>query len=429
VGNTLTEALEVYADDTHVGTVTQKRGLLSFEYDDEWRHNPASFPLSLSIPLRYGGHEGPEVAAFLRGLLPDNSGVRQQWSRRFHVDGDDDFGLLTHVGEDVSGALRFIVPGRDEYSDAPDEEVLSDEEIAWFIERGRREAATWGVPGTVGRFSLAGQQAKMAVARREGKWFAPSRYHPSTHILKPGVVEYDHSELNEFLTMRLASSVGLRTARVELLTFGDLSVVGVERFDRVVREDGTVQRIHQEDMCQSLGVPPEKRYQSDGGPGVEAVMSHLSRNFTASAAIAAKRSYLDALAFNWLTLGTDAHAKNYSIQFLPGGVRLAPLYDLGAGVAYPRQIPPRAKDTKLAQAIGNEYRFEWVRSRHWTTTARWMGRAPHEVIERVREIAMLVREAADEVSREAAQASPEFASIWAAGIRTHAARMATFLDL
>ena len=38
----------------------------------------------------------------------------------------------------------------------------------------------------------------------------------------------------------------------------------------------------------------------------------------------------DSAAFNWLTLGVDGHAKNFSILLSGAQVRLAPLYDLGS---------------------------------------------------------------------------------------------------
>lgn len=52
--------------------------------------------------------------------------------------------------------------------------------------------------------------------------------------------------------------------------FGDERVIVVERYDRVVR-DGVVRRVHQEDVCQALGVRPEAKYQSEGGPSPEAI--------------------------------------------------------------------------------------------------------------------------------------------------------------
>jgi serine/threonine-protein kinase HipA len=39
-------------------------------------------------------------------------------------------------------------------------------------------------------------------------------------------------------------------------------------------------------------------------------------------------TFIDALGFNWLIAGTDAHAKNYSLLLAGHRIRLAALYDV-----------------------------------------------------------------------------------------------------
>ena len=48
----------------------------------------------------------------------------------------------------------------------------------------------------------------------------------------------------------------------------------------------------------------------------------------ASAATDAVNRFVDALAYNWIIGGTDAHAKNYSVLLSGSQVRLARLYDI-----------------------------------------------------------------------------------------------------
>lgn len=412
----MNQRLRVEAHGRAIGELSRQGDAYTFEYDDDWRHDPSSFPLSLSLSLRRARHEGPHVRNFVRGLLPDNADVRRQWGRRFHVDQDNDFGLLRHVGGDVAGAIAFV----DEERGAEPKQAarpLTEGEVAEFIRRGRRESAVWGVPDTPGRFSLAGQQAKMAVASRAGGWWEPGAGVPSTHILKPGLVSFEHSAINEFLSMRLAAAADLRTAAVSLERFDELVVLAVERFDRVRDGAGELRSVHQEDLCQSLGLAPERRYESDGGPGVAAIADHLSSHLSALDALAAKRTYADALIFNWLTRGTDAHAKNYSIQFAGTGWRLSPLYDLGVGAPYPSQIPPRSGQTRMAQAIGREARFGWVRERHWGTAARELGRAPRDLLARIEALADALLGATDGVAALAADEEPDFAERWGASVR------------
>ena len=71
--------------------------------------------------------------------------------------------------------------------------------------------------------------------------------------------------------------------------------------------------MHQEDLCQALGVPPTRKYQNEGGPGVREVTKLLRDVMPPDVADAAVWRFADALIWNWLIAGTDAHAKNYSL--------------------------------------------------------------------------------------------------------------------
>ncbi len=59
--------------------------------------------------------------------------------------------------------------------------------------------------------------------------------------------------------------VGLNVADAEILDFEDIKVLSVKRFDREW-SNKILYRIPQEDLCQTLGVSPEHKYESDGGP-------------------------------------------------------------------------------------------------------------------------------------------------------------------
>src|SRR5690606_30993319 len=103
------------------------------------------------------------------------------------------------------------------------------------------------------------------------------------------------------------------SARSEVARFEDEVAIVIERYDRVPLPDqpsgATPQlvRVHQEDMCQALSVLPTRKYQNEGGPGPEAIVSLLREH--SSAAREDVRTFVDALTFNWLIAGTDAHAK------------------------------------------------------------------------------------------------------------------------
>lgn len=89
-------------------------------------------------------------------------------------------------------------------------------------------------------------------------------------------------------------------------------------------------RVHQEDLCQALGVPPSLKYQNEDGPTPSQIARLLRDVMPPGAGEDAVRRFADALIWNWLIGGTDAHAKNYSILLAGDQVRLAPLYDIAS---------------------------------------------------------------------------------------------------
>ena len=93
---------------------------------------------------------------------------------------------------------------------------------------------------------------------------APGR--PTTHILKPPISRFAATTENEAFVMRLAASIGLDVVAVEPRVVDGRTFLLVKRYDRTHGADGAVHRIHQEDFCQALGLPPETKYASEGGP-------------------------------------------------------------------------------------------------------------------------------------------------------------------
>jgi serine/threonine-protein kinase HipA len=140
-------------------------------------------------------------------------------------------------------------------------------------------------------------------------------------------------------------------------------------------------RVHQEDFCQALGVPPRIKYEAEGGPGAGA-MAAVLREFS-SAPDEDLKTLLSALALNWVIGGTDAHAKNFSLLIATRQVRLAPLYDIASILPYPRRIP--LQKANLALRVGGEYRIPKIGRRHWERLVTEMGLGS-DALERVREV-------------------------------------------
>jgi serine/threonine-protein kinase HipA len=202
-----------------------------------------------------------------------------------------------------------------------------------------------------------------------------------------------HAE-NEHFCLELARALGLPVVDSRIMRFGDEVAIVVERYDRIRTEAG-LRRVHQEDICQALGISPTSKYQNEGGPGIRDIVE-LLRTYSGSAAEDV-RTFLDSVAFNWLIVGTDAHAKNYALLIGAGGrVRLAPLYDLASVFPYPRID---IKRVKLSMKLGGEYRFRNIQIRHWRRQAEELGVNPDELVHRVDELAMQLTDHVPEVER------------------------------
>ena len=381
----MTDLLVVVADHRIMGEIRRdRRGRLTFVYDDRWRSMDAAYPLSLSMPLVVAEHEHARIEPWLWGLLPDNEAILARWGQRFHVSPRNAFALLGAVGEDCPGAIQLVRPDRvDEVLKADDQQIewLTEADIAERLHILRQDQSAWRMARDAGQFSLAGAQPKTALLFDGRRWGVPSGPTPTTHILKPPIDGLDGHAENEHLCLALARALGLPAARSEVRRFGDESAIIVERYDRT-RLGGSIRRLHQEDMCQVLGLPPTKKYQNEGGPGCaelsEAIRAHSGEPGEDA------RTFARAIMLNWIIGGTDAHAKNFSMLIGPQGRgRLAPLYDVASMLPY--DVDPGR--LKMATKIGGKYPLDEVLSRHWVRFATEMRLSPAAVIDMGKTIA------------------------------------------
>lgn len=388
------KVLVVLLGGQRIGTVTEERGEFSFDYADDYRANPQVTPLSLSMPTSSKGYGDPLVRPFLWGLLPDSEQVIERWARSYQVSPRNPFALLRHVGADCAGAAQFVAPDDVERLLAGEGGLdwLDEAEVARRLRTLRRDPAAWHLSAT-GQFSLAGAQAKTALYQdpETGRWGDPHGATPTTHILKPAITGFDDHDLNEHICLGAARALGLDAATTEVVSFEDERAIIVERYDRSPGPGGDIQRVHQEDLCQSLGVPPTARYQNEGGPGPEQIIQFLDeQTLSPVSGLRAALRFLDALAFNWLVAGTDAHAKNYSVLLSGPQVRLAPLYDIASALPYDDMYLPKLK---MAMRIGSEYVIGKIEGRHWRRLADAVGFDPDVTVQRIDDMAAQVVDA------------------------------------
>lgn len=355
-------ALDVFMDGTLCGRVEQSpSGNLTFRYEPEYQAAPNATPLSLSMPLAATLHKKRSVLPFLQGLLPDSEGALQTIARRFRISPSNPFAILEHIGADVAGALQFMTPGTGSSDGTLSRKTVrpvSDADVAEMLDHVVTEYKD-GTPydDSAGRFSLAGAQPKIALHQLpNGSWAVPQDATPTTHILKPAAGNFSRLDVVEQLTMRAAAFLGLEVAKSGLARIGDWDVFVTRRYDRQ-EVDGTWRRIHQEDFCQALSVPPAKKYQHrDGGPGASDIAA-LVRSLPLEAdRRAAGEGLYRAFVFNTVAGCTDAHAKNYSALLNGSRARLSPLYDLATYAPY----WDGESNIDLAMSVKGEYRLQKI---------------------------------------------------------------------
>ena len=322
----------VWLSGVRVAVVGRERSRFRMVYtQDALARDELGVPLlSLSLPLTEERYPQGVVRAFLDGLLPEGE-ARKAVARDFGVRENDTYGLIRALGRDCAGAL--VIQPADEPAPAQPTtltaERLSDEEIAALVANLR--SAPLGAGGRV-RISLAGVQEKLLLTRMpDGAWGRPVDGTPSTHILKPEIAASPNTVENEAFCMRVAKHLGLDVAPVETTVAARRNLIVVERYDRVVHPDGSVERLHQEDFCQATGVAPDRKYEAHGGPSLRRIAGIVQ----AAAAPGSVETLLRAVTLNVLIGNGDAHAKNFSLLHEPSGaLRLAPLYDLTSALFY-----------------------------------------------------------------------------------------------
>lgn len=373
--------LDVYVGTSKVGQYSRApNGATAFRYDPDWLASDRTFPISLSMPLSDRIWSGEGAASYFDGLLPDDRKVREKIAAREHAASAGIFDLLAAIGRDCVGALRFIAEGQDPGDPSKMEyRPVSDAEIAARL--ASLATNPLGIQDEDDfRISIAGVQEKTAFLRIDNRWQLPIGPTPTSHIFKPAMQEgpngadFSDTPWNEWFCLTLCHALGLYTANAEVHLFDGKPVIVLERFDRTWQE-GILYRLPQEDICQALGVPPARKYQSDGGPGILNVLEFLNG---AVAPHADRQTFMRAQIVFWLLAAIDGHAKNFSIFITPGGYRLTPLYDVMSAAPYP-QLP--VHKIKLAMAVGdkNHYRLQQIQLRHFYQTGQKAGLSKQDI--------------------------------------------------
>lgn len=389
--------LDVWCFGELAGTLTDGPDGARFTYATDWLANGMP-PLSQSLPLD-GSFELSAAGAFFGGLLPEGA-LRDLLARRLGVSAANDFGLLAAIGGDTAGAISLHPAGHAPNRRPHDVSWLDDEGLVTLIDELPTRPMHADEDGEY-RLSLAGAQDKLPVVVGDGIRIGLTKGQtPSTHILKTPIERLDGTVANEAFCLAMGRALDIDVVGATPHRVAGREFLLVERYDRQ-ESSATSRRLHQEDFCQALGIPFQRKYQSEGGPALADSFALLRR----AAAIPAPEiiKLVDYVALSFLVGNHDAHGKNYSLLYLPGTPSpvLAPAYDVLSTFAYQRS---HNLSRKMAMSIGGEYRPEYVRSRHLDRLLADAGLGAAAARRRLRAHAEAAPRAADGVRAELAAA-------------------------
>lgn len=315
-------ALPVSLYGEHIGELDdvegegRRRPIMRWAPSGPWRLNSAV----LSRHLRVGVESPEATESFFGNLLPEGVHL-DQLATATQTSTTDLVGMFSVVGADLAGALRIGERGR-----AADPQQLSTTEVREML----RRAPGFLVGG--GGSALPGFQRKLTLSRVDGGWVRGNGTIASTHILKPVSAELRSAAESEAYALAVARQLGLVTFDSWVEQLDDLTVLVIERYDRRRTASGEIERLHQEDLAQALGLPAfgnHKFQRAEPRASLAAVAAELDADATVFRPGTDRERLLRSVTLNVAIGNTDAHAKNFSLLHdRTGSTRLAPLYDI-----------------------------------------------------------------------------------------------------
>jgi serine/threonine-protein kinase HipA len=347
--------LDIFWDGTLMGYLREyKDGVLALAYDQSWLTHSSASPVTHELPLKEYEHTDHRVFAYLDNLLPEKN-LRDFIARVEGIASTNVFGLLQRFGGELGSALSFLLPGKTPLKPARYLPVSIDTLREWFT-------TSRGIPLDTNqpvRMLLSGSNDKTPVfIDMNGQMSVPIDTAPSSHIIKPTLGYQSHAlqtAVNEALVMMLAKAVQLNVPDVKYSP--ELDAVVINRYDRKVMSDQTVLRVHQNDLCQVMGIPAKDKYEAVGGPSLTGCIGTIMQR--SSQPTIDKMHMIEWVIFNLAVGNMDVHAKKLSLLSAQGRVWLAPFYNLSCTTVYPKL------SRRFAFKIGGENHPELITKYHW----------------------------------------------------------------
>ncbi|MFT4185767.1 MAG: HipA domain-containing protein [Micrococcaceae bacterium] len=314
--------VDVYLYGTHIGTLSQ----LKNKYELRWTHEAISRfgfgaeCLSDRLPIGFEAKTA-DIESFFGGLLPEAAGLKVL-ARRAKCPENDLLGLLKYTTPDLPGAV--VLDKRQDGNYLP----IDDK----GIEKKMKNTGRYPLGNVGGGGSLTGYQPKITLTRFGEEWFDSDNGATSTHILKPSSKEHERSAWWEHYCLCLARELKLCNFTTVVTTFGQTPALVIERFDRKIKDKFQVEKIHQEDFSQVLGVgwDSDAKFEHNNPKSSYKNIAAVLKSLPNISAVEKSLNFLMySLLFNLCIGNTDAHTKNHGLlKPKDGEENLAPLYDL-----------------------------------------------------------------------------------------------------
>ncbi|WP_367608121.1 type II toxin-antitoxin system HipA family toxin [Legionella sp. W05-934-2] len=382
--------LFVYMNGVSVGKLLREStGQLVFKYDQHWLDDSLARPVSLSMPLTEVPYKGPIVECYFENLLPDSDAIRKRIQARFNAESTKCFDLLSQIGGDCVGALQLLTEPLNDDIKTVKAEKIDDTHIAKLLKSYQTAPLGMQVNSDF-RISIAGAQEKTALLWYQNHWCLPHETTPTSHIIKLPIGRLAHAGIdlsdsieNEWLCLQILAAYQLPVNQVVMAKFDDVKALVVERFDRMWSPAKRwLMRLPQEDFCQVLGVPPGLKYESDGGPGIKAIMSLLQNSENA---LEAREQFFKTVFLFWVMGAIDGHAKNFSVLLKPQGrFQLSPIYDVMSAYPIAEKRELEWQKIKMAMAVrsaNTHYDWQSIQLRHWYSMAKQCHFPEHKMRE------------------------------------------------
>lgn len=344
--------LEAKLPGHHVGSLEQSDdGRARWLPRESWEHIGQRPRLGITF-LR---EPGPRLSKhgllpWFENLLPERGGeLRRRLCALHALKEGNSFGLLEALGRDLPGAVELI-GGESELEPPSRPDTLGEDAQS---------------PIALDHFSsLAGMQLKFTMSMLNQRLSLPAKQGDEQWIVKLPSDKFPDLPRVEATTMSWARASGFEVPDHRVVALEQLSGVpfewldnvseafAVRRFDR--RSDGS--KIHQEDLCQVLDLPPSNKY-GDTNPRIS--FDALVRLVVDVAGEMQGREFARRLGFMVASGNDDAHLKNWSLLW---GERtspsLTPCYDLVATGSWEKFGWSDRNVPNLALALGKVRRFD-----------------------------------------------------------------------